>query len=80
MQKVNSVEDALLMMNAKTILEGATAVAKNSKAESYQNVTIDDLPLVLIMHIVCFEYKEKKVSKIVKNFQYPDKLKIEPSE
>lgn len=68
------------MFNAKTTLEGLTCSTDKSEVDAYQQLKIDQLPYVLILHIKCFEYKDKKLTKILKDFQFDVDLKIEPSE
>lgn len=79
MQKAKSVREALDMLVTKDTLEGFTCPKTNREVDAYQQVTIDELPYVLLLHLKCFEYKQQKMTKIVKNVDFSVDLKIEPS-
>jgi ubiquitin carboxyl-terminal hydrolase 10 len=68
------------MLVTKDTLEGLTCPKTNRELDAYQQVTIDELPYVLLLHLKCFEYKQQKLTKIVKNVEFSVDLKIEPSE
>lgn len=80
LQKAKSVREALDMLVTKDTLEGLTCPKTNKELDAYQQVTIDELPYVLLLHLKCFEYKQQKLTKIVKNVEFSVDLKIEPSE
>lgn len=67
------------MLVTKDTLEGLTCPKTNRELDAYQQVTIDELPYVLLLHLKCFEYKQQKLTKIVKNVEFSVDLKIEPS-
>jgi len=67
------------MLVNKDTLEGLTCPKTNRELDAYQQVTIDELPYVLLLHLKCFEYKQQKLTKIVKNVEFSVDLKIEPS-
>jgi len=67
------------MLVNKDTLEGLTCPKTNREVDAYQQVTIDELPYVLLLHLKCFEYKQQKLTKIVKNVEFSVDLKIEPS-
>lgn len=67
------------MLVTKDTLEGLTCPKTNRELDAYQQVTIDELPYVLLLHLKCFEYKQQKLYKILKNVEFSVDLKIEPS-
>lgn len=67
------------MLITKNKLEGLTCPKTNSKLDAYQQVTIDQLPYVLLLHLKCFEYKEQKLTKIMKNVEFSVNLEIKSS-
>ncbi|VVC38030.1 Peptidase C19, ubiquitin carboxyl-terminal hydrolase,Ubiquitin specific protease, conserved [Cinara cedri] len=77
-EKAKSVREALDMLVNKDTLEGLTCPKTNRELDAYQQVTIDELPYVLLLHLKCFEYKQQKLTKIVKNVEFSVDLKIEP--
>ncbi|XP_025420470.1 ubiquitin carboxyl-terminal hydrolase 10-like isoform X3 [Sipha flava] len=77
-EKAKSVREALDMLVTKDTLEGLTCPKTNRELDAYQQVTIDELPYVLLLHLKCFEYKQQKLTKIVKNVEFSVDLKIEP--
>ncbi|XP_050526483.1 ubiquitin carboxyl-terminal hydrolase 10 [Daktulosphaira vitifoliae] len=77
-EKAKSVREALDMLVTKDTLEGFTCPKTNREVDAYQQVTIDELPYVLLLHLKCFEYKQQKMTKIVKNVDFSVDLKIEP--
>lgn len=79
MQKAKSVQEALNMLITKDILKNLTSSKTDRELDAYQQVTIDELPYVLLLHLKCFEYKQQKLTKMVKNVEFPVDLEIEPS-
>lgn len=67
------------MLVNKVTIKGLTCPKTNRELAAYQQVTIDELPYVLLLHLKCFEYKQQKLTKIVKNVEFSVDLKIEPS-
>lgn len=78
-QKATRVEEALEVLVCKNQLEGVTSSRTNEEVEAWQQVTLEELPIVLILHLQCFDYKLDGCSKIVKALEFPVDLKIDAS-
>ncbi|KAB0792459.1 hypothetical protein PPYR_14418 [Photinus pyralis] len=76
-EKTNTVREALDMLVCKNQLEGVTSSKTNEEVEAWQQVTLEELPLVLVLHLKCFDYKLDGCSKIMKALEFPIDLKIE---
>ena len=61
----------------KNQLEGVTSSTTNEEVEAWQQVTIEELPIVLILHLKCFDFKLDGCTKIIKALDFPIDLKIE---
>lgn len=78
-EKTNSVKEALELLAGKNILEGVTCSKTQQAVEAWQQVSIEELPLVLILHLKCFNYERRGCTKIIKNVEFPVDLKIDSS-
>lgn len=78
-QKVSTVREALEALVLKNQLEGVTSSKTNEEVEAWQQVTIEELPIVLILHLKCFDYKSDGCTKILKGLEFPIDLKIDSS-
>lgn len=78
-QKAQSVKDALEILVGRDQLEGVTCSRTNQEIEAWQQVTLEELPLVLLLHLKWFDYKLDGASKIVKCVEFPIDLKVDPS-
>nr|CAD7400453.1 unnamed protein product [Timema poppensis] len=58
-------------------LEGVTCSKTNQEIEAWQQVTLEELPLVLVLHLKWFDYKLDGCSKIVKSVEFPIDLKMD---
>lgn len=76
-EKTTTVREALDMLVCKNQLEGVTSSKTNEEVEAWQQVTLEELPLVLVLHLKCFDYKLDGCSKIMKALEFPIDLKIE---
>lgn len=76
-EKVKSVNEALEALVIKNQLEGVTSSKTNEEVEAWQQVNIEELPVVLILHLKCFDYKLESCTKIVKALEFPIDLKID---
>jgi ubiquitin carboxyl-terminal hydrolase 10 len=56
-----------------------TCSRTNQEIEAWQQVTLEELPLVLLLHLKWFDYKLDGASKIVKCVEFPIDLKVDPS-
>lgn len=77
-EKPNSVYEALEQLVNKDKLEGVTCSKTNKQVEAWQQVTIEELPVVLVLHLKCFNFKLDGSSKIIKALEFPIDLKIDP--
>lgn len=76
---MNSVKEALEALVSKNQLEGVTSSKTNEEVEAWQQVTIEELPVVLVLHLKCFDFKLDGCTKIVKALEFPVDLKIDNS-
>lgn len=72
--------EALEALVHKDKLEGVTCSKTNQQVEAWQQVTVEELPLVMVLHLKCFNYKLDACSKIIKTVEFPIDLKIDSSE
>lgn len=79
LQKVKTVREALDALVSKNQLEGVTSEKTNEQVEAWQQVTLEELPVVLILHLKCFDFKLDGCTKIVKALEFPIDLKIDSS-
>lgn len=77
-EKANSVKDALELLVGKDTLEGMTCSKTNQEIEAWTQVSLEDLPLILILHLKCFDYKQDGCSKIMKSVDFTVDLKVDP--
>lgn len=65
----------------KDRLEGVTCPSRGRPVEAWQQVLLDRLPIVLLLHLKCFHCRPEDgaTGKIVKTVEYPVDLKIDPS-
>ncbi|KAK4872657.1 hypothetical protein RN001_014686 [Aquatica leii] len=76
-EKSSTVREALEILVCKNQLEGVTSSKTNEEVEAWQQVTVEELPLVLVLHLKCFDYKLDGCSKIMKALEFPIDLKID---
>lgn len=76
-EKAQSVKEALDILVGKDPVLGVTCSKTNQEVEAWQQVSLDELPLVLLLHLKCFDYKLHTCSKIVKTVEFPIDLKVE---
>ncbi|PSN48542.1 hypothetical protein C0J52_05928 [Blattella germanica] len=76
-KKAQSVKDALEILAVRDQLEGVTCSRTNQEVEAWKQVTLEELPLVLLLHLKWFDYKLDGASKIVKNVEFPIDLKVD---
>lgn len=60
-------------------LEGVTCSRSNQEVMAWQEVQLEELPPVLLLHLKCFDYSQDGCSKILKSIQYDVDLKIDSS-
>ncbi|CAG9860826.1 unnamed protein product [Phyllotreta striolata] len=76
-EKVKTVREALEALVNKHQLEGLTSSKTNEEVEAWQQVLLDELPVILILHLKCFDYKQAGCTKIIKALEFPVDLKID---
>jgi ubiquitin carboxyl-terminal hydrolase 10 len=75
------VREALERVAGKDRLEGVTCPSKGRLVEAWQQVLLEQLPAVLLLHLKCFHSRpsDGATIKIMKTIDYPVELKIDPS-
>lgn len=63
----------------KDQLEGVTCTKTNQEVNAWQQMTLEKLPIVLILHLKWFDYKGDVCTKILKTVDFPIELKLDPS-
>ncbi|XP_049819082.1 ubiquitin carboxyl-terminal hydrolase 10 isoform X2 [Aethina tumida] len=76
-EMVNTVSEALDALVSKNKLEGVTSSKTNEEVEAWQQVLLDELPVILILHLKCFDFKLDGCKKIIKALEFPIDLKID---
>lgn len=73
------MKEALDLLAGRDVLEGVTSSKTNQEVTAWQQVTIEELPVILILHLKCFDYKQDGCTKILKALEFPVELKIDTS-
>ncbi|KAJ8670331.1 hypothetical protein QAD02_001590 [Eretmocerus hayati] len=76
-EKAESVRTALDLLVGKDQLEGMTCSKTKQQIEAWKQVTLEELPVILILHLKWFDYNLDGCSKIVKSVEFPIDLKID---
>ncbi|XP_071450838.1 ubiquitin carboxyl-terminal hydrolase 10 isoform X2 [Hetaerina americana] len=76
-EKAQSVKDAMELLVGRDQLEGLTSLKTHREVEAWQQVTLEELPPVLILHLKWFDYKMDSCSKIVKSVEFMVDLKVD---
>ncbi|KAJ8965673.1 hypothetical protein NQ314_003955 [Rhamnusium bicolor] len=76
-EKVKTVREALEALVTKYQLEGLTSSKTNEEVEAWQQVMLDELPIILVLHLKCFDFKLDGCKKIIKALDFPIDLKID---
>ncbi|KAK9882567.1 hypothetical protein WA026_022195 [Henosepilachna vigintioctopunctata] len=76
-EKAKTVSEALEALATKNQLEGVTSSKTNEQVEAWQQVMIEELPVVLVLHLKCFDYQLSGCTKIMKSLDFPIDLKID---
>lgn len=56
-----------------------TCSKTKQQIEAWKQVTLEELPVILILHLKWFDYKLDGCSKIVKSVEFPIDLKLDSS-
>lgn len=77
------MKNALEILVGKDQVEGMTCSKTRQQIEAWKQVTLEELPVILILHLKWFVYKFDKYSngcsKILKSMEFPVDLKIDGS-
>lgn len=76
-EKAKTVREALEGLVSKYQLEGLTSSKTNEEVEAWQQVMLDELPVILVLHLKCFDFKLDGCTKIIKALEFPIDLKID---
>ncbi|XP_033231396.1 ubiquitin carboxyl-terminal hydrolase 10-B isoform X2 [Belonocnema kinseyi] len=77
-EKAESVKSALEILVGKDQVEGMTCSKTKQQIEAWKQVTLEELPVILVLHLKWFDYKLDGCSKILKNVEFPVDLKLDP--
>ncbi|XP_044760332.1 ubiquitin carboxyl-terminal hydrolase 10-like [Coccinella septempunctata] len=72
-----TITEALEQLTIKNQLEGITSAKTNQKVEAWQQVLIEKLPAVLVLHLQCFRYNGNGCTKIMKKVEFPIDLQVD---
>lgn len=76
-EKAASVKEALEILVGRDQLEGVTCSKTNQEVVAWQQMTLEKLPVILILHLKWFDYKVDGCTKIIKTVEFPVELKID---
>ncbi|XP_008554104.1 ubiquitin carboxyl-terminal hydrolase 10-A [Microplitis demolitor] len=76
-EKAQSVQNALDILVCKDRVEGMVCSKTKKQITAWKQVTLEELPAILILHLKWFDYKLEGCSKIIKNVTYSIDLKID---
>lgn len=79
LQKAASVKEALDNFFGKDQLDGFTCSKTNQTVMAWQQMALEKLPIVMVLHLKWFNYKVDGCTKILKNVEFPIELKIDSS-
>ncbi|XP_037938976.1 ubiquitin carboxyl-terminal hydrolase 10 [Teleopsis dalmanni] len=76
-EKAASVKEALEILVGRDQLEGVTGSKTKQEVVAWQQMTLEKLPTILILHLKWFDYKSDGCTKILKKVDFPVELKID---
>ncbi|XP_016029757.2 trithorax group protein osa [Drosophila simulans] len=76
-EKAASVKEALEILVGRDQLEGVTGSKTKQEVVAWQQMTLEKLPVVLILHLKYFDYRSDGCTKILKKVDFPVELKID---
>lgn len=80
LQKTNSVEKALeLLVGKEEVVGGSCPQSQSSQDSVFTQTSLEEMPLILMLHLKCFHYKLQTCSKIIKTVEFPIDLRIDSS-
>lgn len=79
LQKAASVKEALEILVGRDQLEGVTGSKTKQEVLAWQQMNVEKLPPILILHLKWFDYRSDGCTKILKKVEFPVDLKIDAS-
>ncbi|XP_018804399.1 PREDICTED: homeobox protein 5 [Bactrocera latifrons] len=76
-EKAASVKEALEILVGRDQLEGVTGSKTKQEVVAWQQMTLEKLPTILILHLKWFDYRSDGCTKILKKVEFPVDLKID---
>ncbi|XP_053953660.1 PDZ and LIM domain protein Zasp [Anastrepha ludens] len=76
-EKAASVKEALEILVGRDQLEGVTGSKTKQEVVAWQQMTLEKLPIILILHLKWFDYRSDGCTKILKKVEFPIDLKID---
>lgn len=75
--KVKSVRDALACLVSKEPLTGYVCSKTGQEVEASRQITLEELPPILILHLKCFVYdKSGGIQKLMKRVDFTSDLEL----
>ncbi|CAG9819824.1 unnamed protein product [Phaedon cochleariae] len=75
--KVKTIKEALETLVNREELEEWTSPNTNEVVQAWQQLMLDVLPVILILHLKFFDFKPDGCTKIIKALEFPVNLEIE---
>ncbi|XP_075164150.1 ubiquitin specific protease 10 [Haematobia irritans] len=76
-EKAASVKEALEILVGRDQLEGVTGSKSKQEVLAWQQMNVEKLPPILILHLKWFDYRSDGCTKILKKVEFPVDLKID---
>ncbi|XP_046660404.1 ubiquitin carboxyl-terminal hydrolase 10-B isoform X3 [Homalodisca vitripennis] len=76
-EKADSVDRALELLVGKEEVVGGVCPKTNEEVSITTQTSLEELPIILLLHLKCFDYKLHTCSKITKTVVFPVDLKID---
>ncbi|KAJ6642063.1 Ubiquitin carboxyl-terminal hydrolase 10-A [Pseudolycoriella hygida] len=76
-EKAATVKEALENFVGKDQVDGVTCSKTNQEVMAWQQITLEKLPLVLVLHLKWFDFKLNGCTKILKTVEFPIELKFD---
>jgi len=78
LQKPKSIQNAFEHLCKKELLEEMKPLKEKNNLQTWRQISLEKLPVILILHLKWFTYKKdcNGYTKLIKNFEFPKELKI----
>lgn len=76
-EKAKTISEALEQLTVKNRVEGLISSKTKKTVEAWQQVMIEQLPVVLVLHLNFFNYQSRGCEKIMKRIDFPVDLNID---